>query len=66
MNNKGQENNIAQPVGGEEREKYEFLFSASKEAELINAKIMDSIKTDHGQTVTNQSDILYVPKNRFC
>ena len=27
---------------------------------------MDSIKTDNGQTVTNQSDILHVQKNYFA
>ena len=51
-------------MGGEGRAKYHFRF-LSLDKSRANAKIMDSIKTDNGQTVTNQSDIPHVKKKNY-
>ena len=51
-------------VGGEGREKHLFFSQPGKNR--ANAKIMESIKTDNGQIVTNLSGILHAKKKLLC
>ena len=48
----------------EKGEKNTFFSQPGKNS--ANAKIMESIKTDNGQIVTNQSGILHAQKNLLC